>query len=310
MRPALRPGPRRFPGWRSDLGRARRGARRRARIWWQRGSHRWRAMRHGLRRPGRVSEPRRRYDLGGGAVGPVAGAGPRAGVGRRGRLGEHPAGTLGRAAGRLVGPGLDVGAAQAAVREGTGCWAGHVAGYSRDGMLYVAMGGDTTAQATGLLTVWRSTDRGRRWDRWLELPGRDEQRGSDRRAAREPVGRHGHRRSRRAHLPSATERLGNLGRSWWRVWDAVDLGVAEASGRSIAVTGLAVSPAYATDRTVFASTSAGVLVSRDGGAGFTAWTDGLQPLSTVAVAPSPGYARDRLVYALGLGGSIWRRSDT
>ena len=50
-------------------------------------------------------------------------------------------------------------------------------------------------------------------------------------------------------------------------------------------------------------------VSRDGGASFEPWSDGLEPASTVAIAPSPAYARDRLVYALGLGGTIWRRYD-
>jgi hypothetical protein len=83
----------------------------------------------------------------------------------------------------------------------------------------------------------------------------------------------------------------------------------DTAGRLPAITDLVVSPAYAQDRTLFAATSAGVYVSRDGGASFAAWNVGLEPVSMVAVTLSPAYARDRLVYALGLGGTIWRRED-
>src|SRR5262249_27740290 len=93
------------------------------------------------------------------------------------------------------------------------------------------------------------------------------------------------------------------------VWETVDLPGEGAPGRTVALIALAASPAYAEDRTLFAATSAGIYVSRDGGARFDAWSDGLESASTVAVAPSPAYAHDRLVYALGLGGTVWRRYD-
>jgi hypothetical protein len=80
-------------------------------------------------------------------------------------------------------------------------------------------------------------------------------------------------------------------------------------GDSVAVTALAVSPDYCRDRTLFAATSAGPAVSRDGGTSFSAWSEGLGPAPVVALALSPAYARDRLVYALGLGGTVWRRRD-
>ncbi|MGE3273381.1 MAG: hypothetical protein AB7P40_31900, partial [Chloroflexota bacterium] len=63
------------------------------------------------------------------------------------------------------------------------------------------------------------------------------------------------------------------------------------------------------DRTLFAATSAGVYVSRDGGASFSAWDDDQEPGPCVSVAISPAFATDRLVYALGLGGTVWRRED-
>ncbi|MGE3910905.1 MAG: hypothetical protein AB7K36_16225, partial [Chloroflexota bacterium] len=72
---------------------------------------------------------------------------------------------------------------------------------------------------------------------------------------------------------------------------------------------LAASPAYAQDQTLFAATSAGVYVSRDGGASFSAWDDDQEPGPCVSVAISPSFATDRLVYALGLGGTVWRRED-
>lgn len=160
-------------------------------------------------------------------------------------------------------------------------------------------------------TLWRSVDRGRRWDRWLELP--NVLGGTAIRVAALPANRWGDTvvlgvgaevmRPR----PNAWENKGGARRP---VWDAAELPGQDAAGRLPAVTGLAASPEYAQDRTLFAATSAGVYVSRDGGASFSGWNDGLDPAATVAVALSPAYARDRLIYALGLGGTIWRRHDT
>ncbi|HYU18451.1 MAG TPA: hypothetical protein VEQ11_07130, partial [Chloroflexota bacterium] len=83
----------------------------------------------------------------------------------------------------------------------------------------------------------------------------------------------------------------------------------ELPGSPNSITALAASPNYGADTTLFASSSAGVCVSRDGGASFTPWSEGLDPPAVVALATSPDYPRDRLVYASGLGGTIWRRRD-
>jgi hypothetical protein len=178
-----------------------------------------------------------------------------------------------------------------------------------DAAIYLATVGDASS-ADQSLTLWRTTNRGQRWDRWLELP--DVPGGTAVQVVVLPANRW-----------DDTVLVGLGGRIYrprqhaWQVsggrrqpvWDAADLPGESAPGRAVAITGLVASPAYAEDRTLFAATSAGVYVSRDGGATFTAWNDGLEPISTVAVAPSPAYARDRLVYALGLGGTIWRRRD-
>ena len=88
------------------------------------------------------------------------------------------------------------------------------------------------------------------------------------------------------------------------IWRGVEL-----TRQSVSVTALAASPNYRDDATLFATTGAGVYVSRDAGASFTPWSEGLTSAAVVALAISPDYGRDRLVYALGLGGTIWRRRD-
>jgi photosystem II stability/assembly factor-like uncharacterized protein len=184
-----------------------------------------------------------------------------------------------------------------------------------DAPIYLATAGGTRADASGGLTVWRTTDRGRRWDRWLELP--DAPGGSAVQVVALPpnpwgdtllVGAGG-----QVHRPRPNAWAVSGGRRR-PVWDAADVAgdhaaAAGAAGRLASLTGLVASPEYATDRTLFASTSGGIYVSRDGGASFEPWSEGLEPLAMVAVASSPSYARDRLVFALGLGGTVWRRRD-
>ena len=172
-------------------------------------------------------------------------------------------------------------------------------GYARDRTLFAV------TAASGEVVVWRSTDSGQRWQRWLVQPGSG--------ATRVPLvvpsrygvdqtmfvalGRRVLRPVRDAQEVHAGERR--------PMWQAAEPGP-EVTG----VTDLAVSPAYgAGDRTVFAATNAGVFVSRSGGETFEAWSDGLDPARVVSVAVSPAYAEDRLVYALGLGGTLWRRVD-
>jgi hypothetical protein len=151
--------------------------------------------------------------------------------------------------------------------------------------------------------VWRSTSGGQRWHQWLVEPGRSDSLAltvSPDYAADELVfvGLGG-----RVFKPLQHMREVRSGKRR-PVWRGTDLG-----GAAMAVTALATSPSYAEDHTLFASTNAGVFVSRDGGASYQAWSEGLSPPRTIALTISPGYAQDRLVYALGLGGTLWRRRD-
>ena len=182
--------------------------------------------------------------------------------------------------------------------------------YERDGTACAATQGRASRDGAPKTVVWRTVDRGQHWDAWLTLP--DVPGGTAVRVVALPENRYedsvvvglGNRvlRPRRG----SWERDGGARRA---VWDAVELPGSDPAGRLPTIARLAASPDYAQDRTLFAASSAGVYVSRDGGASFTAWNDGLEPLATVAVSPSPAYARDRLVYGLGLGGTVWRRRD-
>ncbi|MDQ6670860.1 MAG: YCF48-related protein, partial [Chloroflexota bacterium] len=69
------------------------------------------------------------------------------------------------------------------------------------------------------------------------------------------------------------------------------------------------SPTYRQDRIILAGTSAGVCISRDAGATFQSWSEGMGATPVVALAFSPTYASEREVYAVELGGRIWRRHD-
>ncbi|MCC7370468.1 MAG: hypothetical protein IT306_18740 [Chloroflexi bacterium] len=171
-------------------------------------------------------------------------------------------------------------------------------GSGLDGALYLAV----VESAGAEFTLWYSADGGRRWQqRFVHTSGGQRVASPICALPANPwddtvVMALGSRALR--PRPNAWETKGGMRRP---VWDAVELPGAIAS--------LAASPAYAQDRTLFAATSAGVFVSRDGGATFLDWNDGLDPPNCVAVAVSPAYAEDRLVYALGLGGTIWRRTD-
>jgi hypothetical protein len=167
-----------------------------------------------------------------------------------------------------------------------------------NGTLYVAADGASDHR----LTVWSSEDGGKRWQTWLEHPGEI-----------------GFRKTLIVALPAnpwadslvlaLRNQILRPRPNAWEVKQGVRRPVWESTELLASIAGLTASPDYAQNRTLFAATSAGVYVSRDGGASFTLWSDGLEPKATVAVAVSPAYAEDRLVYGLGLGGTIWRRTD-
>jgi hypothetical protein len=174
----------------------------------------------------------------------------------------------------------------------------------------VARGVETRADGLSTTRVWRSTDGGRSWAVWLEEPG-----------GAGPI------------LPSTLllppsfpsgsaiavaidgRVLTPVAGSWERqggqrrpVWQAAELGPAVA-----AVTALAAPPSggsgSAAGRTIYAGTSAGPFVSRDGGRTFRPWADGYDGGGIVALAVSPSFAADRLVLAVGVGGTIWQIQD-
>ncbi len=178
--------------------------------------------------------------------------------------------------------------------------------FARDGIIFIAtaLPGPAAAAPAGGLVLWRSTNGGERWQRWLVEVGRYDLVS----VAVSPsyaidelvfVGLGGRVLK---PLPHAREVRAHERRPIWRGADVGD--------GTAAVTALAVSPGFAADHTVFAATSAGVFVSRDAGDTFNAWSEGLEhPPRTLALAVSPSYVADGLVYALGLGGTLWRRRD-
>jgi hypothetical protein len=92
------------------------------------------------------------------------------------------------------------------------------------------------------------------------------------------------------------------------VWRSMDGGVLwQRMERSPAgeITALAMSPNFGENRTLCASTSAGMIVSRDGGDSFRRWDQAeIEPVSVIALNIVPGTGQ---LYALGLDGRIWRR---
>jgi hypothetical protein len=173
--------------------------------------------------------------------------------------------------------------------------------FATDGVAFVATAGPVHQDGLRDLVVWGSTNRGARWERWLEERG-----APPIQLVALPAGSPvevvvglGGRLLR--PLRGAREVRRGVRRPLWAP--------TELPGRPHAITGLVASPSYQSDRTLVAATSVGVYVSRDGGERFTPWSDGLGPPTVVAVVVSPAYAEDRLVYALGLGGTIWRRQD-
>ncbi|GEM_PF-806995 len=87
-------------------------------------------------------------------------------------------------------------------------------------------------------------------------------------------------------------------------WLAASQGLTSTYVRS-----LAVSPAFTTDRTLYAGTyGGGVLRSTDGGANWLAVNQGLTNTNVYAVALSPAYATDRTLYA-GTAGGVFRSTD-
>ena len=150
--------------------------------------------------------------------------------------------------------------------------------------------------------VWRLTD-GTRWERWLVEVGA------------------------RRHVPLAISPTNSIDEL---VFVGVDRSIMKPRHRSeevrggerrplwertelgqggLAITALAVSAAFATDRTMYVGTTAGVFVSRDRGTTFQSWNDGRGPKRIVSIGLLRDLANDRLVFVLELGGVLWCRRD-
>lgn len=175
--------------------------------------------------------------------------------------------------------------------------------YARDRTIFAGTSA-RAAEGAANLTLWRSTDGGEVWERWLEQRGQRH----DVLPLAVPetypadgglfVGVGGRVRTPMRHAQEVRDGARRP------IWRSIGLG-----RDATAVTALGLSPAYARDRTLFAASNAGVYVSRDGGQSFARWSEGLSPAQVLGLAVSPQYATDRTVYALGLGGTIWRRRD-
>jgi hypothetical protein len=173
------------------------------------------------------------------------------------------------------------------------------AGYARDRTVFL---GTTRplADGRGELVLWRSADGGASWGRWLVGSG----------SAALPIA------APPADLPADLLFVGLGGRvvkpvrqvqevragQRRPVWRGPELG--EGAAR---VTALALSPHHRRDGLLFAATSVGVFVSRDGGESFERWSGAAGPGAVVALAATQAEPDECQVFALGLGGTIWRR---
>jgi hypothetical protein len=175
-------------------------------------------------------------------------------------------------------------------------------------IIALACGADGTLFAAAVdsehTVVYRSTDGGTQWQRWLVERGKRESLAlavSPNYRVDELVYVGLDHQILRPHSRSAEVHAGERRPLWQRV----DMGERD----QMAVTALAVSPAFGEDRAVFAATSCGVFVSRDQGARYQPWDDGPHPRRVIALACSPNFGEDRQVFALEVGGSLWCRRD-
>jgi len=178
--------------------------------------------------------------------------------------------------------------------------------YARDRTVYVGTTRPAPTTGGAAMTIWRSTDGGGSWARWLDEHGGG---GILPLAASTADGDD-------ALLVGLAGQVMQPRRNAWQtrggarapLWQSVALATAE--GDSISITALAVSPHDRADELVFAATNAGVYRSRDRGRTFDRWSDGLTPPGVLALATATT-ANDGplVVFALGVDGTIWRRSD-
>lgn len=164
----------------------------------------------------------------------------------------------------------------------------------------------TVPRDAGVVTVWRSTDGGGSWARWLEERGGAETLPLAASGADEAlfVGIGGRVLQPRRN---AWQTRGGARYPLWR-----GAALATEGGDPVAITALAISPNYRADGAVFAATSAGVYRSRTRGRTFDRWSEGLTPAPVLALAATTATddaagAAPALVFALGVDSTIWQR---
>jgi hypothetical protein len=86
-------------------------------------------------------------------------------------------------------------------------------------------------------------------------------------------------------------------------WNGIDTG---ASG--LLITGLAISPAFGSDNTLYIGTAGGVFKSTDGGASWSAINSGIGGLQITGLAVSPAFTSDKTLYA-GTGAGVFKSTD-
>jgi len=177
-----------------------------------------------------------------------------------------------------------------------------------DRTLYVGMRRRMPVDHTHEIILWRSTDSGRSWARWLE------ERANVETVPLAPPGGGASLGEGDTIFVGHGARVLRPRRNAWQtrggerspLWSDVPLTTSD--GVPATVTALAASPNYDVDGTVYAATSAGVYRSRDRGRTFDRWGEDLTPAPVIALATARA-ADDAavLVFTLGVDGTIWRR---
>lgn len=183
--------------------------------------------------------------------------------------------------------------------------------YARDRTLYVGTARAIPATDAGAMTVWRSTDSGGSWARWL-----DERGGGTILPLAVSPDQHGG--DGNTLFVGLAGRVLRPRRNAWQMrggtrsplWQSVSL--TRENGDPVSITALALSPNYHTDEIIFAATNAGVYRSRTRGRSFDRWSENITETGVLALAatvPVNDTAPDGslLVFALGVDGSIWQR---
>ena len=150
------------------------------------------------------------------------------------------------------------------------------------------------------LELWRSDDLGQRWTQWIHSPSATVMPVAVPRAGDlEAAVLVGHAGRVARPLRSAQEVRRGERRPLWQE--------AQIGSLQSAVTVIALSPNLRRDLTVLAAADAGVYLSRDGGATFSAWEHGLDVPLVTSLALTATEHGGLEAYALGLGGTLWRR---